>query len=855
MHTRDLCCLFCLLLPVSPAWSAEDSPVPAGPTLPGTELLELEEPLDVVMVRGINRFAERELLKAKEERNAPWLEHPADSEEGKAARAEARRSVREMIGMPPEFRSWPEEIPQGSIWSNPSQSAPRGTTKGFEVKSVRWDAFDGVSGTGLVSIPRTLPEDPETKVPLIVIIPDADQSPEQLFGLRPGIPESHQFARRLADCGCIVLCPLLIDREHTWSGHPEIRWTNMPHREYVYRLSFELGLHPVGYEVAKVLSGIGHLHYEYRKRQLYTFVFGIGEGGLIGMMATAIDEHLIDAAIIRGYFNERDRVWEEPIYRNLYGQLNQFGDAELASLIAPRWLLIDPGPVPEVDGPPLPDDRPHFAAPGVIRTPPLESVQREIAKAEAAYQEQEFGETAVGLVDARHPEDDGTEILEAIISLLWHEIPGFQFELAESVPYTETNPGQDDFIEHRMKSQLDELVHYSQRVLHSSDKVRAKSWNDLDMSSPEAFDQSAETYRQWVHESFIGKLPEPTAPLKPRSRQVIDEPTHVGYEVVLDVYPAEGSGGRSQGTGGVRNQGEPTANRQQPTADIPDWGVIAGGILLVPKDLEPGERRPVVVCQHGLEGTPMDTITTDPDERAFAPYQGFSTELVKRGFIVYAPQNPYKGFDEFRVIQRKSNPLGRSLFSYIIEQHRQTLSWLATLPYVDPERIAFYGLSYGGKTAVRVPPLLRTVRGSGVSDDGQSIGVGVNHGYCLSICSADFNDWIRKNVSHEDRYSYVYTREYEIFEWNMGHVANYAELSWLMVPRPFMVERGHDDGVAPDEWVAWEYAKVRRMYTKLGIPERTEIEFFDGPHAIHGVGTYRFLHRHLDWPEPEASGD
>jgi hypothetical protein len=171
----------------------------------------------------------------------------------------------------------------------------------------------------------------------------------------------------------------------------------------------------------------------------------------------------------------------------------------------------------------------------------------------------------------------------------------------------------------------------------------------------------------------------------------------------------------------------------------------------------------------------------------------------------------------------------RSLFSYIIRQHEQTLKWLAGLPYVDPQRIAFYGLSYGGKTAVRVPPLL--------------------DGYCLSICSADFDEWVLKNVSSEDRYSYMFTGEYEMFEWNMGHVANYAELSTLMAPRPFMVERGHDDGVAPDEWVAWEYAKVRRHYVKLGIGERTEIEFFNGPHTINGQGTFAFLHKHLQWPE------
>ena len=71
----------------------------------------------------------------------------------------------------------------------------------------------------------------------------------------------------------------------------------------------------------------------------------------------------------------------------------------------------------------------------------------------------------------------------------------------------------------------------------------------------------------------------------------------------------------------------------------------------------------------------------------------------------------------------------------------------------------------------------------------------------------------------------------------------------LIAPRPFMVERGHRDGVAPDEWVAAEYARVRRLYMELGIADRTEIEFFNGPHKIHGVGTYKFLHKHLNWPQ------
>jgi len=83
----------------------------------------------------------------------------------------------------------------------------------------------------------------------------------------------------------------------------------------------------------------------------------------------------------------------------------------------------------------------------------------------------------------------------------------------------------------------------------------------------------------------------------------------------------------------------------------------------------------------------------------------------------------------------------------------------------------------------------------------------------------------------------------------MGSTFDYAELAALVVPRPFMVERGHADAVAQDEWVAHEYAKVRRLYVDLGLGERTTIEFFPGGHTINGQGTFEFLHRHLQWPK------
>ena len=124
--------------------------------------------------------------------------------------------------------------------------------------------------------------------------------------------------------------------------------------------------------------------------------------------------------------------------------------------------------------------------------------------------------------------------------------------------------------------------------------------------------------------------------------------------------------------------------------------------------------------------------------------------------------------------------------------------------------------------------------------------------YCLSICSADFNDWARKVASTDSDYSFMFTVEWEMPYFGMGKSFNYAELAYVMVPRPFMVERGHHDGVAPDEWVASEYAKVRWVYDNLGLADRTSIEFFNGGHTINGRGTFDFLHQHLRWPKPQG---
>ena len=72
------------------------------------------------------------------------------------------------------------------------------------------------------------------------------------------------------------------------------------------------------------------------------------------------------------------------------------------------------------------------------------------------------------------------------------------------------------------------------------------------------------------------------------------------------------------------------------------------------------------MTQHGVRGLPDDVVNEDPKARAYATYKAFAVRLAERGFIVFAPHNPYRGDDASRVLQRKAQPIGKTIFSIIL---------------------------------------------------------------------------------------------------------------------------------------------------------------------------------------------
>ncbi len=761
-----------------------------GSPLPNTDSLLLNDPLDVSMRAGIIRFLDDRIAASQNRRARYWDRNQSDYSAYEKSVAPNRARLTTIIGAVDE-RAKPE---MSGIASN--EPMPVAKMPGYTIYEVRWPALKPiidltqtaavkqadwakltgpvqVEGEGLLLVPNRKSRG------YVIVLPDADQTPEQLAGLAPGVASESQLSRRLVENGFCVISPVLLSRDTHFSKG--IRSNQRTHRDWIYTPAFEVGRHPVGYEVQKVSAAVDWC-LRNNAEKIKIAVAGYGEGGLIAMYAAAIDTR-IDATLISGYFGPRDSLWHEPLYRNIWGLLDEFGDAEIASLIAPRKMIVEYS-----RGPEWKRDVAN-TGPGELKTPAFSEVSSEFKRINGMIRP-DFGSRALISGDTGAMLPFGSPQAVARLAEMFGVIS--PMPLSEEMP-VDTRLNFDPSA--RQERAVKQMENHTQLILRNSEYKRDELiLARLSFNSDKAYKKSAVQLRKEFQYEHIGWFDEPLLKeLHPVSRKIYDEKKWVGYDVVIDVWP----------------------------------GVFAWGVLCIPKDIKPGEKRPVVICQHGLEGTPYSTIDTAGE--GFMYYKSFTARLAEQGFITFAPHNLYRGGNEFRVMQRKANTLKASLYSIITPQHSQILNWLETLPFVDKDRIGFYGLSYGGKSAMRIPA--------------------IEQRYKLSICSGDYNEWVRINADIHFPSAYMYRGpEYEMAEWDLAHSFNYAEMTWLIAPRPFMVERGRSDGCGIDPWIAYEFGRARRVYDKLKIGDRCVIEYFDGPHTINGAGTFEFLHRELKWP-------
>jgi dienelactone hydrolase len=278
-----------------------------------------------------------------------------------------------------------------------------------------------------------------------------------------------------------------------------------------------------------------------------------------------------------------------------------------------------------------------------------------------------------------------------------------------------------------------------------------------------------------------------------RSRLVVDRPTHAVYQVVLQSVP----------------------------------GIDVAGYLLVPHGTQ---ERPTVICQHGLSGRP-EYLAGLEDEWI---YDRVAQRLAEKGYVTFTPFMTWGwgGTPGRDALVKRAYALGITPNRFEVAQLQAIVDFLQARPEVQSDRIAFYGLSYGGHASLWLSahePRLAAV-----------------------ITAGHFNDWQDKLTNTEitaplvrpTAYSTV-DEGYDMFTYNVLREFSHAELATRFAPRPYMVENGLRDAVTPTAWVDREFARVQEVFAWMGAPQATGLEHFDGPHRIWAEGTFGFLHRHL----------
>src|SRR5690606_27271507 len=114
----------------------------------------------------------------------------------------------------------------------------------------------------------------------MVLMPGAGETPEDVLGLTPRLEPKQQIGLRFALAGFRLLIPAPLDRElfGGLSGQDEaVLKTQQSHREWIYRQAFQMGRHPLGYDVQTILAAVDWFEAAFPGSQ--TTVAGHGEGG------------------------------------------------------------------------------------------------------------------------------------------------------------------------------------------------------------------------------------------------------------------------------------------------------------------------------------------------------------------------------------------------------------------------------------------------------------------------------------------------------------------------------------------------------------------------------------------------
>jgi len=610
---------------------ARSGPPPAGSALTGTSPGKIPGNILKLQVQEVSQHFLNRIALTPAVRDHFW--HPDFSSVNAyhASVVEHRKHLRKILGL---------------IETKPQKPAIKviGKTRLVRIEDVVLPLASDFNARALLFIPAAI-----APTALIIAVPPAYETKEQFTGIVTGTQPpgwlTALLTRRIAVC-----VPTTIERKADGSLCQRL---HLNRRRLLHRLGFVVGRTLTGLEVQQVLGLRSFLESHVGVPANRTGILGTGQGGMTALYAGAIDEDWGAVSVIN-YFQQREDCWKEPVDRMLYGQLNEFGDAEVAALIAPRPLTV----VHVAGGP-----------------TPTASVESEAKRTRRFYE----GLNLPNRMRVERAAGDKAALKMAAEQMA--DTLGSHQSLTKEEPF-EVRVSEADANESRDRH-FEEWHEYLKKLGERSGQVREERWKLLETPAGERKAKVGDLQRALA--GLMGTIAAPNNALHPRTSVIQATDKFVAYSVLLDAVPQVHIYGQLLVPRGLKGR-LPVVICQHGN----------GG---APKDVT-GIVEPWVNYDLDHDGEKPNRV-----------YHKFAAHLAECGYVTFAPYvcvpNP-AGVPEGVAVNplvRQAAAIGMMRTSIELAKLHRIIDFIQTLPFADAERIGYYGLSYGGYDAIWMPPL------------------------------------------------------------------------------------------------------------------------------------------------------